>query len=119
MNTHSSVLLVRTLATASILMVSTLLSTPALAADDATQMALGKKLFMTAAPACAVCHTLKDAGSEGAVGPVFDELKPTADRVSTALRDGIGSMPSYKSSLTEAQIAALAYYVSRASGGAK
>ncbi|WP_298209618.1 cytochrome c [Acidovorax sp.] len=89
------------------------------AADDAAQMALGKKLFTTATPACAICHTLKDAGAEGAVGPVLDELQPEASRVAKALRDGVGSMPSFKSSLTEAQIAALALYVSKASRGGK
>ena len=88
------------------------------AADDAEKMALGKKLFTTAVPACAVCHTLKDAGSEGAVGPVLDELKPDATRVSKALRDGLGAMPSFKASLSAAEIEALAYYVSRASGAA-
>jgi sulfite dehydrogenase len=86
-------------------------------ADDA-QLALGKKLFMTATPACAVCHTLKDAGSEGAVGPVLDEIKPNAARVSQALLNGLGSMPSYKATLTEAQIAALALYVAKATGAA-
>ncbi len=91
----------------------------AFAATDADQMALGKKLFTTSVPACAICHTLKDAGAEGAVGPVLDELKPNAARVSKALRDGIGAMPSFKATLTEAQIAALAHYVSRASGGEK
>lgn len=86
------------------------------AADDAEKMALGKKLFATAVPACAVCHTLKDAGSKGAVGPILDELKPDAARVSKALHDGLGAMPSFKASLSEAEIDALAHYVSRASG---
>ena len=90
---------------------------PAHAADDAQQV-LGKKLFMTATPACAVCHTLKDAGSERAVGPVLDEIKPNAARVSQALLNGLGNMPSYKASLTEAQIAALALYVAKATGAA-
>lgn len=90
------------------------------AADDAAQRALGKKLFTEAAvPACALCHTLKDAGAEGAVGPVLDEIKPDAARVAKALRDGLGQMPSYKGRLTEEQIAALASYVSKASGGAQ
>ena len=93
------------------------LTLPVHAADD-PQLALGKKLFMTASPACAVCHTLKDAGSEGAVGPVLDEIKPNAARVSQALLNGLGNMPSYKSSLTEAQIAALALYVSKVTGAA-
>jgi len=90
---------------------------PARAADDADTLVLGKRLFMqTAVPACAVCHTLKDAGASGAIGPVLDELKPDAQRVAKALRNGIGQMPSYKASLSEAQIVALAQYVSRASG---
>lgn len=90
------------------------------AADEAAQMALGKQLFtIGAAPACAICHTLKDAGAEGAIGPVFDDLQPDAARVSKALHDGLGAMPSFKDSLTEAQIAALALYVSRASRGLK
>ena len=92
---------------------------PAWGADEAAQMALGKKLFTTATPACAVCHTLKDAGAEGAVGPVLDELRPDSVRVTKALRDGLGNMPSYKAILSEEQIAALARYVSRASGGEK
>lgn len=102
-----------------LLLASALFSLPSYAADDAAQMALGKKLFTTlAVPACALCHTLKDAGAEGAVGPIFDELKPDAARVAKALRDGLGSMPSYKASLSEVQITALARYVSKASGAA-
>ena len=90
---------------------------PGYAADNADQLALGKKLFSrTATPACALCHTLKDAGSQGAVGPILDELKPDAARVANALRNGLGNMPAYKGTLSEAQIQALALYVSSASG---
>ena len=64
----------------------------------AEQMELGKKLFSTATPACALCHTLKDAGAEGAVGPVMDEIKPYAARVAKALRNGLGNIPSYSNS---------------------
>jgi cytochrome c6 len=89
-------------------------------AAEADQLTLGKKLFTGAAvPACAICHTLQDAGSEGAVGPVLDEIKPDAARVANALRNGLGNMPAYKASLSEEQIQALARYVSKASGGAK
>ena len=98
------------------------LCAPALAAagGEDPQFALGKRLFSgEAVPACAVCHTLKDAGSEGVIGPVLDELQPDAQRVAQALRTGLGVMPSYREKLTDAQIDALAYYVSRASGGAK
>jgi mono/diheme cytochrome c family protein len=97
-----------------------LLVAPNAFADDSAQLALGKKLFTQgAAPACAVCHTLRDAGAEGAVGPILDELKPDATRVATALRNGLGNMPSYKATLNEEQILALARYVARASGASK
>ena len=98
---------------------SSLFVLPAYSADEAAQMMQGKSLFTTAAPACAICHTLKDAGSEGAVGPVLDEIKPDFARVTKALLNGLGNMPSYKAILTEVQIAALARYVSRASGAEK
>lgn len=84
-------------------------------ADAEAAFALGKRLFAgEATPACAVCHTLKDAASTGEVGPVLDELRPDAGRVAQALRNGVGAMPSYRGKLTEAQIEALAHYVSQA-----
>jgi sulfite dehydrogenase len=93
---------------------------PAPAADESAQLDSGKKLFSQGAvPSCAVCHTLEEAGAAGAVGPVLDELKPDAERVANALRNGIGQMPSYKDKLTDDQIAALALYVAKASGGAR
>lgn len=70
-------------------------------------------------PPCAICHTLKDAGATGAVGPVLDDLQPDAARVATALRTGIGAMPPYNATLTEAQIMLLSRYVAKASGGAR
>ncbi|MGQ3241844.1 SorU family sulfite dehydrogenase c-type cytochrome subunit, partial [Shinella sp.] len=76
---------------------------PVHAADDAAQLQQGKVLFgQGAVPACALCHALKDAGAEGAVGPSLDELKPDAKRVATALRNGIGQMPSYNGKLSDA-----------------
>jgi sulfite dehydrogenase len=81
---------------------------PAYSADEAAQMKQGKTLFTSAVPACAICHTLKDADSEGAVGPVLDEIKPDSARVAKALLNGLGNMPSYKATLTGDQIAALA-----------
>ena len=87
--------------------------------DDAAQMALGKTLFTVGAvPPCATCHALKDAGATGAIGRV---RRPAAgaDRVIAALKSGIGAMPSYSASLSEAQMRALARYVAKASGGAR
>lgn len=94
-----------------------LTAAPAAWAGSAEQFELGRKLFLTGAmPACSLCHTLKEAGSEGSVGPVLDELKPDAARVANALRNGLGNMPSYRGALSAEQIEALAHYVSRASG---
>jgi cytochrome c6 len=93
---------------------------PAGAADDAELLAQGRVLFTQGVvPSCAICHTLKDAGASGAVGPVLDELKPDAERVVTALKNGIGAMPSFRATLDDAQMRALARYVSKASGGAQ
>lgn len=93
---------------------------PAVAADDAAQQALGRKLFtQLAVPACGLCHALKAADTEGAVGPVLDELKPNAARVAKALRDGIGQMPSYKGKLSDEQINAIAAFVATATGAPK
>lgn len=75
-----------------------------------------KALFVSAAtPPCGLCHTLNDAGTSGAIGPVLDELKPDAQRVATAVRGGIGIMPAYKGLLSDAQIDAIARYVATAS----
>jgi cytochrome c6 len=89
------------------------------AAGGDAQLAEGRALFVSGAtPPCAICHTLKDAGATGNVGPVLDEVKPDADRVAAAVRGGIGAMPSFANSLTDAQIRAIARYVAKASGGA-
>lgn len=66
-------------------------------------------------PQCALCHTLADAGASGGIGPILDELKPTADRVRTAVVNGIGPMPP-NASLTREEIEAVAIYVSTVAG---
>lgn len=66
-----------------------------------------------AVPACAICHTLADAGAEGQIGPSLDELKPDAQRVENALRAGLGVMPDY-SALSDEEIALLARYIEAA-----
>jgi cytochrome c6 len=73
----------------------------------------GRKIFTSVTPACALCHTLKDAGATGTIGPSLDELKPDAERVAKALRNGIGQMPAFPQ-LSEAQVQALARYVEKA-----
>ena len=76
----------------------------------------GRALFLKATtPACAVCHTLADAGAAGTIGPNLDELKPDANRVTQAVRNGIGVMPAFDA-LSDEQVQALAKYVSGATG---
>ena len=88
------------------------------AQDDV--LAVGKQLFTQGAtPPCAICHTLADAESTGQIGPVLDEIKPDAQRVLKALRNGLGQMPSFKGKLSEEQMQALATYVSTVTGGAR
>ena len=88
-------------------------------AADKAQIAQGKKLFASVAPACAICHTLADAGAEGEIGPKLDELKPDAARVEKAIKNGLGNMPPYGERLNSGEVAALARYVSFATGAEK
>ena len=84
---------------------------------DPDMLARGKVLFQTATPACAVCHTLEDAGATGGVGPNLDELKPGLEQVRRALIDGVGVMPSFADTLSEDDLNAVAEYVVSASKG--
>ena len=93
------------------------LATASLAADPA-ELARGKQLFLTLQPACAVCHTLQAAGAQGQVGPVLDEIKPDANRVLSALRNGIGAMPSFAEKMTEKDMQAVARFVAHSTGAA-
>jgi cytochrome c6 len=73
----------------------------------------GKALFQAN---CAGCHTLKDAGTHGTVGPNLDSLKPSASRVALQVKNGGAIMPSFANKLTQAQIQAIAQYVSSVAG---
>ena len=86
-------------------------------APDEAMLQQGKELFLTqAAPACAICHTLADAGSEGTIGPDLDEIKPDSAAVRKALYEGLGVMPNFSETLTEEEIEAVANYVAHAVG---
>ena len=73
----------------------------------------GKTIFKTK---CASCHTLADAGSTGTVGPNLDQLKPGLSTVAHQVTVGGGVMPAFKGTLTDAQIQAVAKYVSSVAG---
>ena len=75
--------------------------------------AAGKEVFTQN---CGSCHTLSDAGTSGQVGPNLDDVKPSESKVVSQVNSGGGAMPSFKGTLSEAQIKAVASYVSSAAG---
>ena len=77
----------------------------------------GKVVFTkTANPSCGGCHTLKDAGAKGTVGPNLDQLKPSFEVVKLQVEKGGGAMPSFQGKLTTTQIDDVAKYVSDVAG---
>lgn len=76
--------------------------------------AAGKTVFTSAG--CTTCHTLKDAGSHGTIGPDLDQLKPAQDVVQHQVEVGGGPMPAFKGQLSAKQIQDVAAYVSSAAG---
>jgi len=73
----------------------------------------GKQIFTAN---CASCHTLKDAGTTGTVGPNLDQLKPKQPVVEHQVEVGGGAMPPFKGTLSPTQITAVAKYVSSVAG---
>ena len=60
---------------------------------------------------CGTCHTLKDAKSDGEIGPNLDMLKPQLDQIVNAVTNGIGVMPPWGGILKPEEIEAVAYFV--------
>ena len=75
----------------------------------------GKAVF-TGSAGCTGCHTLKDAGSTGTVGPTLDDAKPNDALVVDRVTNGKGVMPPFKGTLSPQQIADVAAYVSSVAG---
>ena len=77
----------------------------------------GKRLFTERAePPCALCHKLKAANSTGTVGPDLDEMKPDVEKIRKAVKTGLGAMPPYDETLSDAEIEAVVRYVADAVG---
>lgn len=74
----------------------------------------GKQVFASAG--CGSCHTLKDAGATGTVGPNLDQLKPPQATVAHQVEFGGAIMPAFKGRLSPAEIQAVATYVSSVAG---
>jgi mono/diheme cytochrome c family protein len=79
--------------------------------------AAGAKVFASAG--CASCHTLKAAGATGTIGPNLDDAKPDVKLVTTRVTFGKGVMPSFKGQLSDQQIADVAAYVVKSTGGSQ
>lgn len=89
-------------------------TTQATTGGGSNLVAQGKDVFQSAG--CASCHTLKDAGASGTIGPNLDDAKPSQDKVVERVTNGKGVMPSFKGQLTPQEIAAVAAYVSSVAG---
>jgi mono/diheme cytochrome c family protein len=80
----------------------------------ATTAASGKEVFTSS---CGGCHTLADAGTSGASGPNLDDAAPDAATVKAMVRGGGGGMPAFGDNLSNAEVDAIAAYVSSVAGG--
>ena len=79
--------------------------------EGAQTASQGKELFTTT---CGGCHTLADAGTNGQVGPVLDEVQPSKEEVANAIQQGPGQMPDGLLSGDDADV--VAEYVSSVAG---
>ncbi len=75
----------------------------------------GAAIFKSAG--CTSCHTLAAAHSTATVGPNLDQLKPDYRAVTAQVTNGGAAMPSFKKTLSTQQIADVASYVVKATGG--
>jgi mono/diheme cytochrome c family protein len=66
---------------------------------------------------CGSCHTLAAAHSTGTIGPNLDSLKPDYRAATAQVTNGGGQMPAFKKSLSTQQIADVAAYVVKSTGG--
>ena len=74
------------------------------------KMDLGLEVYNNKAQ-CGACHALQAAGSDGQIGPSFDQLNPTMSQIIYAVTNGIGVMPAFDGTLTTEEIEAVAYYI--------
>jgi cytochrome c6 len=84
------------------------------AAGGRIQGTEGKAIFTAAG--CGSCHVLADAGTSGTIGPNLDQSKPSVELAIDRVTNGSGQMPAFKDRLNEAQIRAVAEYVSKSAG---
>jgi mono/diheme cytochrome c family protein len=83
------------------------------AGGESAAVAAGKTVFTTN---CGSCHTLKEAGTTGEVGPNLDELEPDLATVEKQVENGGGGMPPFKGTLSPEEITNVATFVSTVAG---
>ena len=85
--------------------------------SDEAMMKKGLEIFNETA-ACAACHILKAAGSEGNIGPNLDTVSMTVESVTEMVTYGLGVMPAFGEDeiLTKEEIEIVSYYVVNAAG---
>ena len=83
------------------------------AGGESAAVAAGKTVFTAN---CGTCHTLKEAGTSGTVGPNLDELEPDLATVEGQVESGGGGMPAFKGQLSPEEITDVATYVSTVAG---
>jgi mono/diheme cytochrome c family protein len=75
----------------------------------------GKAVFASAG--CGSCHTLAAAHSTGTVGPNLDSLRPDYRAVTAQVTNGGAAMPKFGNQLSTQQIADVAAFVVKSTGG--
>ena len=85
--------------------------------SDEAMMKKGLEIFNETA-ACAACHVLKAAGSEGNIGPNLDTVSMTIESVKEMVTYGLGVMPAFGEDeiLTKEDIEIISYYVVNSAG---
>ena len=85
--------------------------------SDEAMMKKGLEIFNETA-ACAACHVLKAAGSEGNIGPNLDTVTMTVESVTEMVTYGLGVMPAFGEDeiLTKEEIEIVSYYVVNSAG---
>ena len=83
---------------------------------DEAKMKKGLEIFNETA-ACAACHILKAAGSQGNIGPNLDTVSMTIESVKEMVTYGLGVMPAFGEDgiLTKEEIDIVSHYVVKAS----
>ena len=83
-----------------------------IALADEAKMKKGLEIFNETA-ACAACHILKAAGSQGNIGPNLDTVSMTIESVVDMVTNGLGVMPAFGEGdmLTKEEIETVSYFV--------